>query len=187
MSISAPNPYAFPDPPRYDNSGYQRAGTGQPHPDFPPNAPIPGEIVPANQAQPYGGYEQQGQHQQGYSQQGFPQQGYPQQPYPQQGHPQPGAYAQPVFVEEKNVVVAALLSFFFRPLGMFHSTVSGALIMLGVVAALVILTVVTLGLMSFITIPVLLMLFIPCTIWGAMAADAHNKKVRAAYGAAPRY
>lgn len=61
-----------------------------------------------------------------------------QQPYPQQGYPQ-GYQQGPVYMQStqvvinaprKSVFVAFLLTFFFGPLGMFYSTVGGAIFML---------------------------------------------------------
>ena len=71
----------------------------------------------------------------------------------------------------KNVMVAFLLSFFFGPLGMFYSTVSGALIMLVIS---IVVGIFTLGFGLFITWPI-------CIIWACVAAGNHNKKESAAF------
>ena len=72
-----------------------------------------------------------------------------------------------VVASTKSVGVAIVLSFFFGPLGMLYSTVSGGLIMMAVsfVFALV-----TMGLGLLITWPI-------CIIWAARAAKAHNAKL----------
>jgi len=64
----------------------------------------------------------------------------------------------------KSVVTSLVLTFFFGPLGLFYSTITGGVTMLIVsfVAAAV-----TMGFSLFITWPI-------CMIWGAMAATNHN-------------
>jgi uncharacterized paraquat-inducible protein A len=76
-----------------------------------------------------------------------------------------------VLGNEKSVGVAMLLAFFFGPLGMFYSTVNGALIMMLVSFFAMI---ATFGLGIFITWPI-------CVIWAASAASEHNRRL--AYGA----
>jgi fatty acid desaturase len=66
----------------------------------------------------------------------------------------------------KSVFLALVLTFFFGPLGMFYSTVKGAVIMLIISTVLALLTA---GISIAITWPVSI-------IWGAVAADAHNKR-----------
>ena len=100
--------------------------------------------------------------------------------YPQyQQYPQQPAY-QPVIVQNtqtvivarpKSVGVAILLTFLFGPLGMFYSTVGGALVMLCVS---VILAVSTLGL----SLPFRSLV---CIIWGAAAASTSNNRAIAAH------
>lgn len=70
----------------------------------------------------------------------------------------------------KSAGTAALLSFFFGPLGMFYSTVPGALIMM-LVSFIV--GFVTLGIGLFVTQPI-------CIIWAAVAANNYNKKLMGA-------
>lgn len=72
-----------------------------------------------------------------------------------------------VAVPTKSAGVAILLTVLFGPLGMFYSTVSGALVMIAVtlVAAFF-----TLGIGLIFTWPV-------CIIWAAMAASSYNKGI----------
>jgi hypothetical protein len=72
-----------------------------------------------------------------------------------------------VVAAPKNVGIAVLLTILFGPLGMFYSTIWGAVIML-VVSLL--LGLVTAGFAVFVTWPI-------CVIWGAIAADRHNKRL----------
>lgn len=72
----------------------------------------------------------------------------------------------------KNVGIAILLTVLFGPLGMFYSTIVGAIVMM--VISLII-GVVTLGFGLLLTWPV-------CIIWGALAANAHNKKLLVGVG-----
>lgn len=68
---------------------------------------------------------------------------------------------------EKSMVVSLLLTFFFGPLGLLYSTISGGLIMMAIsfVAALF-----TVGMGLIITWPI-------CMIWGAIAVSNGNKKL----------
>ena len=66
----------------------------------------------------------------------------------------------------KSAGLAAVLAFFFGPLGMLYSTVVGALFM-GVIWILV--AVATVGLGLFVVHPI-------CAVWAAMAASSHNAK-----------
>lgn len=66
----------------------------------------------------------------------------------------------------KSVVAAFLLTFFFGPLGMLYSTVTGGIIMLVVCLAILGLTVVTMGLASALMLPA----WIVCIVWGVVAA-----------------
>lgn len=141
--------------------------------DRPPVYTRPGTVTPAYQQAPPQLYYQE------------PQPGYqqaPSQPYYQQ-QPQPGYqqaqtyYQGPVqqvnvvmatsptpaviIVNQKSVAVALLLTFLFGPLGMFYSTVSGAITMLIVS---VLLATLTLGVSILITWPI-------CMIWAAVAAS----------------
>ena len=137
-------------------------------------------------------YPQPQQHPQQYPQAYQPQQvaqgGYPQPaqypyPYPQQTHthmnvtvnsaPAPLPMApMVVMAPQKSVAVAILLTFFFGPLGMFYSTVVGAIIMLIVNMVLAFVAVALTDLMTWplcITWPI-------CIIWGAVAAASSNKR-----------
>ena len=67
----------------------------------------------------------------------------------------------------KSPGTAALLGFFFGPIGLLYSTVMGAVIMFIVNVCV---GAVTFGFGLFLTWPV-------CCIWGYMAAKAYNKKI----------
>lgn len=72
-----------------------------------------------------------------------------------------------VTVSTKNVGVSLILTFLFGSLGMFYSTIIGAIIMLvieGIVGFA------TLGFGLLVTHPI-------CMIWGALAAKSYNKKL----------
>ncbi len=72
-----------------------------------------------------------------------------------------------VVTPTKSVGISILLTIFFGPLGMFYSTISGAIIMIivsGIVGLL------TLGYGLAITHPI-------CVVWGALAAHSYNKKL----------
>ncbi|HEX7843112.1 MAG TPA: hypothetical protein VF469_36820 [Kofleriaceae bacterium] len=70
-------------------------------------------------------------------------------------------------VQEKSMAAAILLPLFFGPLGMFYSTVMGALVML--VAG---------GLFDILTLGFGLLLTWPgCILWSALATNAHNNRV----------
>lgn len=78
--------------------------------------------------------------------------------------------AAPVFVgAPKSMVASLVLTFFFGPLGMLYSTVSGGLIM---IVVSIIVAVVTLGFGVLITWPI-------CMIWGAVAVSQHNARLMA--------
>ncbi|MFZ0033470.1 MAG: DedA family protein [Sedimentisphaerales bacterium] len=66
----------------------------------------------------------------------------------------------------KSIGIAIILTVLFGPLGMFYSTIIGAIIM--TIISLIV-AILTAGLGWFLTLPV-------CVIWGALAANAHNKK-----------
>ena len=70
---------------------------------------------------------------------------------------------------EKSMGVTILLTILFGPLGMFYSTVTGAIVMI-VVSGLV--AIVTLGLGLIITWPV-------CIIWAAVKTNKYNKNLGA--------
>lgn len=67
----------------------------------------------------------------------------------------------------KNVGAAIALALFFGPLGMFYSTIVGAIIM--IIVSLVV-GILTFGLGLLITIPL-------GAIWAGIAAHLHNKKI----------
>ncbi|HCS56577.1 MAG TPA: hypothetical protein DIW80_04300 [Gordonia polyisoprenivorans] len=84
-----------------------------------------------------------------------------------------GQYPPVVVVgSEKSVGVALVLSFFFGPLGMFYSTVTGGLVMLGVYVLAALLSIVTVGIPLFLA-------WIGCMVWACTAANEHNNRVRA--------
>jgi hypothetical protein len=66
---------------------------------------------------------------------------------------------------EKNVAIAVLLALLFGPLGMFYSTVAGALVMM---FAGGLFTVVTLGAGVVLVIPI-------CMLWAGSSAALHNQ------------
>ncbi len=69
----------------------------------------------------------------------------------------------------KSVGLSIILTVLLGPLGMFYSTITGAIIMLiisGIVGIL------TLGYGIVVTHPI-------CVIWGALAANSYNKKLLA--------
>lgn len=70
----------------------------------------------------------------------------------------------------KSVPLAAVLAFFFGPLGMLYATVLGALIMFLVNIAVAI---ITLGFGLLLTWPI-------CVLWAAIAASNHNQRLSAA-------
>ena len=84
------------------------------------------------------------------------------------------AQPQPIVVQStKSVGVAIILTIIFGPLGMFYSTIPGALIMIAVNVVVFLISVFTAGLgfvLFFITWPV-------CVIWGAVAASSYNNKL----------
>ena len=82
---------------------------------------------------------------------------------------QQSAPAVVVLSPPKSVVTALVLTFFFGPLGMFYSTVLGAVVM--IVAALVI-GPLTLGIGLFLIWPLSM-------VWGAVAAANANKQATA--------
>lgn len=75
----------------------------------------------------------------------------------------------PVYLgQEKSVASAIVLSFFFGPLGMLYSTVAGALVMFFVG-----------GFFILVTFGVAVLLVWPGSIlWAALAANAHNQRIR---------
>ncbi len=81
-------------------------------------------------------------------------------------HPQQPQYI--IIKSNKSVGIALILTFFFGPLGMLYSTISGGIIMLiitGIVALF------TLGVGLLITWPI-------CMIWAAISANNYNNKLR---------
>ena len=67
----------------------------------------------------------------------------------------------------KSVGISIILTVIFGPLGMFYSTIPGAIIML-IVSGIV--GIVTLGYGLIVTHPI-------CVVWGALAAHSYNKKL----------
>lgn len=67
----------------------------------------------------------------------------------------------------KSVFASLILTFFFGPLGMFYSTIPGALIML---IFYILVGIVTLGLGLVILHPITM-------IWGAMAVSSYNRRI----------
>lgn len=70
-------------------------------------------------------------------------------------------------VGSKSVGASLILTFLFGPLGMFYSTIPGAIIM-GILYVII----------GFVTVGVGLLLLHPIAmIWGAVAVSNHNKKL----------
>ena len=72
-----------------------------------------------------------------------------------------------VVTPTKSVGISIILTVLFGPLGMFYSTIPGAIIMLIVWSVV---GLVTLGYGLIITHPI-------CVIWGALATHSYNKKL----------
>lgn len=75
------------------------------------------------------------------------------------------AMAPYVYYPRKSVAAAIVLTIFFGPLGMFYSTVEGALIMCAVTF------------FAMFTGIGLLIAWPACVIWGAMAAENYNQRM----------
>jgi hypothetical protein len=75
-----------------------------------------------------------------------------------------------VVLAPKSVGAAAVLTFFFGPLGMLYSTVLGAVVMFAVE---VVVAMLTFGVGLVVTWPV-------CVVWAAVAASKHNERMVAA-------
>jgi hypothetical protein len=88
---------------------------------------------------------------------------------PQPGYLPYGSTTVVTFAPPKSVGVAFLLTFFFGPLGMLYSTVSGALIMLGIsIVGGIFVGIITLGLAWLIWGPAI---WVTSIIWGCTAAS----------------
>jgi len=87
---------------------------------------------------------------------------------PQPGYPPYGSTTVVTVAAPKSVGVAFLLTFFFGPLGMFYSTVSGALMMLGIaIFGGLVVGIITLGLAWLVWGPAI---WVASIIWGCTAA-----------------
>lgn len=75
----------------------------------------------------------------------------------------------------KSVGISILLTFLFGPLGMLYTTIAGAIVMLVIN---IFIGIVTLGFGLLLTWPI-------CIIWGAIAANSHNKKLLASTDRSP--
>ncbi len=73
----------------------------------------------------------------------------------------------------KSLLVSLLLTFFLGPLGMFYTTIFGALVMSGVTTVVAIVTL-------FQGLPIVWPL---CMIWGAWAGHRKNERQRRIYAA----
>ena len=74
-----------------------------------------------------------------------------------------------VVVSTKSPGIAILLTILFGPIGMFYSTIGGAIVML--IISLIV-GIITLGLGLLITWPI-------CILWAALAAGSHNRRILA--------
>jgi hypothetical protein len=93
---------------------------------------------------------------------------YPSPSYPPPYGPPPYGPTVVVLAPQKSVGLAFLLTFFFGPLGMLYSTVSGALVMLaGLVIGTVFIGIVTFGLGLILYWP---LVWVASIIWGCVAA-----------------
>jgi hypothetical protein len=72
------------------------------------------------------------------------------------------------YQEEKSVAASLALTFFFGPLGMFYSTVTGGIVMM---TAGLFFCLITLGFGILLVWPA-------CMLWAGLAANAHNGRVR---------
>lgn len=108
---------------------------------------------------------------------------HPVQPYaPPQGQYGPRSANVYVVQAPRSVGVAFVLTFFFGVFGMFYSTVTGAVIMLGVSVAAtifgVIFSAITMGFGTLIVIPLLVLIWPVSIVWGCLAASSHNERLR---------
>lgn len=110
----------------------------------------------------------------------------PPQPYTSPSHaPVPHHAMPPVLVlpQIKSVGVSLVLTFFFGAFGMFYSTVTGALVMLGGAFAYAVLTgilsLLTFGAAAVVMVPLAVLFWPAQMIWGAVAASQHNARVQA--------
>ena len=74
-----------------------------------------------------------------------------------------------VVVSTKSAGIAILLTILFGPIGMFYSTIAGAIIMCIVT---VVVGAITLGIGLLVTWPI-------CILWAALAANAYNNRILA--------
>ena len=72
-----------------------------------------------------------------------------------------------VIANKKSKAIAAILGFFFGPLGLLYSSLLGAAVMFIVSIPILFITA---GFGIFITVPA-------CAIWGFIAAANHNSKI----------
>ena len=87
---------------------------------------------------------------------------------PQPGYPPYGSTTVVTIATPKSVGLAFLLTFFFGPLGMLYSTVSGALIMMGIaIFGGIVVGIITLGLAWLIWGPAI---WVASIVWGCTAA-----------------
>ena len=80
--------------------------------------------------------------------------------------PEYGVRTPVLVVSTKSIGLSLILTFLFGPLGMLYSTIPGAIVMFLVSLPVGLFT---LGFGLFLTWPV-------CMIWGAWAANEHNKR-----------
>lgn len=155
-------PFSMPDP-----SGYSA-------PSGPQHLPMPyGQVPPPQPMHP----QSPGT---GYPSPSYSNPAYPNPTYsnPTYSHPVPVNYIQPVLAGPPVVVVTApksvglafLLTFLFGPLGMLYSTVTGALIMLGISFVAAFVSLVTFGIPLFFC-------WVASIVWGCVAASSHNARM----------
>lgn len=77
-----------------------------------------------------------------------------------------------VVIPTKSVGIAILLTFFFGSLGLFYSTIAGAIIMLLIELLIFVFSLATLGF----GLALFSVTHLVCIVWGAAAAHNYNKK-----------
>jgi len=74
---------------------------------------------------------------------------------------------------QKSMVVAILLAFFFGPLGLLYASVFGGLVMLAIHFGIFIVSILTLGIGSVLFLPA----WFVCIIWAVVAVKGNEKQV----------
>jgi len=85
----------------------------------------------------------------------------------------PAASISVIQVQEKSALLAFFLTLFLGPLGMFYSTVVGAIVMIVAYFVIAVLSLLTLGMALFLFLPA----WAACIIWGVIAAQKRNRVI----------